>query len=76
MPSLLSYGATKSPPSSMCASSLLAFLLGEGFGIAYEHHPNLTTTAEILDTYRQDEHWSAYEEHFDPLSICMDVSGF
>jgi uncharacterized protein (DUF488 family) len=45
----------------------LAFLLGEGFGIAYEHRPELAPTAEILDVYRQDRDWAAYEQRFYPL---------
>ena len=45
----------------------LAFLLGEGFGIAYEHHPELAPTAEIFDAYREDKDWAAYEARFLPL---------
>ena len=45
----------------------LAFLLCEGFGIAYEHHPELAPTAEILDAHRADAGWSAYETRFIPL---------
>jgi uncharacterized protein (DUF488 family) len=45
----------------------LAFLLREGFGIAYEHHPELAPTAEILDAYRDDQDWMAYESRFRPL---------
>jgi len=45
----------------------LAFLLREGFGIKYEHHPDLAPTAEILDAYRADGDWSAYERAFLPL---------
>ena len=39
----------------------LAFLLCEGFGIAYEHHPELAPTSEILEAYRTDGDWPAYE---------------
>ena len=42
----------------------LAFLLREGFGIAYEHHPELAPTPEILDAYRDDKDWAAYEARF------------
>jgi uncharacterized protein (DUF488 family) len=45
----------------------LAFLLCEGFGIAYEHHPELAPTPEILDAYRDDKDWAAYERRFLPL---------
>ena len=45
----------------------LAFLLREGFHIAYEHHPELAPTPEILDAYRENEDWTAYESDFRPL---------
>ena len=42
----------------------LAFLLQEGFAIAYEHHPELAPTDEILDAIHADHDWSAYESRF------------
>jgi uncharacterized protein (DUF488 family) len=42
----------------------LAFMLREGFGIEYEHHPELAPTPEVLDTYKTDGDWSAYERDF------------
>jgi len=42
----------------------LAFLLREGFGLAYEHHPGLAPTPDILDAYRDDKDWAAYEVCF------------
>ncbi|MBM4430963.1 MAG: DUF488 domain-containing protein [Chloroflexi bacterium] len=45
----------------------LAFLLQEGFHIAYEHHPELAPTVEILDAYRAEKDWSAYVESFTRL---------
>ena len=45
----------------------LAFLLREGFDIAYEHHPELAPSAEILDRFREDEDWAAYQARFLPL---------
>ena len=42
----------------------LAFLLREGFDIAYEHHPELAPTTEILDAYREDQDWAAYVSRF------------
>jgi len=45
----------------------LAFLLRDGFSIAYEHHPELAPTSEILDAYRADPDWAAYEARFLPL---------
>ena len=45
----------------------LDFLLREGFGIAYEHYPELAPTPEILDTYKENGDWAAYETQFVPL---------
>ena len=45
----------------------LAFLLQEGFAIAYEHHPELAPTDEILDAIRADHDWSRYESQFRAL---------
>ncbi len=52
----------------------LAFLLREGFGIEYEHHPELAPTPDILDAYKQDGDWSAYERGFLPLLVERDAS--
>jgi uncharacterized protein (DUF488 family) len=38
----------------------LAFLLREGFGIAYEHIPLFAPTDELLDGYRAERDWDAY----------------
>lgn len=45
----------------------LAFLLRQGFSIAYEHRPELAPTTEILDAYRENEDWAAYAASFLPL---------
>ena len=45
----------------------LAFLLREGFGIGYEHRLDLAPTDEILDSYKRDPDWAAYERTFLPL---------
>jgi len=45
----------------------LAFLLREGFGIAYEHHPELAPTPEIREAYQTTNDWAAYEAAFIPL---------
>ena len=45
----------------------LSFLLSEGFGIAYEHHPELAPSAEIMDAYRKHPDWPSYEAAFVPL---------
>jgi uncharacterized protein (DUF488 family) len=42
----------------------LAFLLRECFGIQYEHRPDLAPSAEMLDAYRADGDWDAYERAF------------
>ena len=42
----------------------LAFLLREGFGIAYEHVPELAPSAELLATYRESHDWPAYEQEY------------
>lgn len=47
----------------------LAFLLQQGFGIAYEHHPELAPTDEIFDAYRRDGDWEAYQAQFRPLLV-------
>lgn len=51
----------------------LAFLLQEGFGIAYEHHPELGPTEEIMRAYRQDRDWEAYRRGFEPLLTERDA---
>ena len=45
----------------------LAFLLREGFGIAYEHHPELAPTAEVLDDPHGDGSWPRYVTRFTAL---------
>ncbi len=45
----------------------LAFLLREGFDIAYEHRPELAPTPEIRDAYLADQDWAVYEAQFLPL---------
>jgi uncharacterized protein (DUF488 family) len=45
----------------------LAFLLREGFGIAYEHRLDLAPTEEILDAFRQEKDWDRYQQRFIPL---------
>ncbi len=44
-----------------------AYLLEEGFGVAYEHHPEFAPTDELLDDYKKDHDWSRYEERFNRL---------
>jgi uncharacterized protein (DUF488 family) len=51
----------------------LAFLLQEGFGIAYEHHPELGPTEDIMRAYRQDRDWEAYRRGFEPLLVERDA---
>lgn len=42
----------------------LAFILRDGFGIEYRHRLELAPTGEILDAYKADGDWSAYERAF------------
>jgi uncharacterized protein (DUF488 family) len=51
----------------------LAFLLREGFDIAYEHHPELAPTSEIFDAYREDQDWAVYVTSFLPLLTERDA---
>lgn len=51
----------------------LAFLLRQGFGIAYEHVVELAPTAEILDAYKKDHDWSAYERAYQQLLAERDA---
>ncbi|HWX40033.1 MAG TPA: DUF488 domain-containing protein [Blastocatellia bacterium] len=44
-----------------------AFLLSEGFGIAYEHHPEFAPTAELLDGYKRTRDWPVLETSFRSL---------
>ena len=45
----------------------LAFLLREGFGIAYEHIPLFAPSDELLDSYHADRDWDAYVPIFSGL---------
>ncbi len=47
----------------------LAFLLQEGFGIAYEHRLDLAPTEEILDAFGQEKDWDRYQQRFIPLLV-------
>ena len=41
----------------------LAFLLTEGFGIAYEHHPQLAPADDMFDAYRRNgKQWAEYQD--------------
>lgn len=51
----------------------LAFLLREGFGIAYEHHPELAPSDAILDAFRENGDWTAYQEAFQALLVARQV---
>jgi uncharacterized protein (DUF488 family) len=45
----------------------LAFLLTEGFGIAYEHLSELAPSNELFDGYRESKDWEAYSSQFRAL---------
>lgn len=42
----------------------LAFLLREGFSIAYEHHPELAPSQDIFNAYRASGDWEAYTQGY------------
>jgi uncharacterized protein (DUF488 family) len=43
------------------------YLLQEGFGIAYEHHPEFAPNDELLDEYKKGRDWTVYEDRFNRL---------
>ena len=43
------------------------YLLKDGFGIGYEHHPEFAPTGEMLDEYKRDNDWPRYEARFNQL---------
>jgi len=47
----------------------LGFLLRCGFGIDYEHRPELGPTQELLDHYRRQGDWGIYEAGFRELMV-------
>jgi hypothetical protein len=47
----------------------LAFLLRDGFGMAYEHILAFAPTAELLDSYRADSDWPRYEQAYRRLLV-------
>ncbi len=44
-----------------------AYLLEEGFDIAYEHHPEFAPTGEMLEAYKKNRDWQWYEQEFNRL---------
>lgn len=52
----------------------LAFILREGFGIAYHHNPELAPTGEMMDAYKADRDWSTYERKFRLLLVERDAT--
>lgn len=47
----------------------LAYLLREGFGLAYEHRPDLAPNADLLTAYRQNKDWPTYVATFCALLV-------
>jgi uncharacterized protein (DUF488 family) len=45
----------------------LAFLLGDCYGIAYEHRQDLAPSADILDAHKAKPNWTTYERDFRAL---------
>src|SRR5215216_3676381 len=52
----------------------LAFLLREGFGIAYEHIEPFAPTDALLDGYRAGRDWDAYAAAYRALLIQRDAA--
>jgi uncharacterized protein (DUF488 family) len=53
----------------------LEFLLSDLLAIPYRHECVLAPTAEILDRFRADRDWEAYEAEFEPLQRERDMTG-
>jgi uncharacterized protein (DUF488 family) len=53
----------------------LAFLLREGFGLAYEHIEPFAPTADLLDGYRAGRDWDRYAAAYRTLLIERDAAG-
>ena len=51
----------------------LDFLLREGFGIGYEHRPELAPTPEIMDNFKGGGDWAIYEREFLSLLALRDA---
>ncbi|MBN1315357.1 MAG: DUF488 domain-containing protein [Anaerolineales bacterium] len=51
----------------------LSFLLEQGFGIHYTHQLDLAPTAEIMDNYKKDGDWDAYQRDFNALMVERQV---
>jgi uncharacterized protein (DUF488 family) len=51
----------------------LAFLLREGFGIAYEHIPLFAPSDELLDRYHADRDWDAYVPAYHALLTARPI---
>jgi uncharacterized protein (DUF488 family) len=52
----------------------LAFLLREGFGIAYEHVETFAPTDALLDGYRAGRDWEAYTTAYQALLVERDAA--
>lgn len=57
-----------SPLSGYARQRDLPFILSSA-GIGYEHRPELAPPNELLDRYRSDKDWLAYERDFDRLVL-------
>lgn len=60
-----------SPLSGYARQRDLAFIL-KGHDIEYEYRPELAPPSELLDRYRQDKDWLAYEHDFDAQVLQAD----
>ena len=51
----------------------LSYLLREGFGIGYEHHPDLAPTSKLFSDYKAHGDWPAYQDAFLLLLVQRDA---
>ncbi len=58
-----------SPLSGYARQLNLPFILRRASSIGYEHRPELAPPNELLDRYRSDKDWDAYERDFDELVL-------
>ena len=48
------------------------YVLENGFGIGYEHHPEFAPSDELLETYKKDRDWETYEREFNALLLARN----
>ena len=51
------------------------YVLENGFGIGYEHHPEFAPSDELLDAYKKDRDGETYEKEFNALLSARHPEG-